>query len=167
MAVGWLGRPRLAPDWKITEGALGLTLPDDYKRLGETIPVGSYGGVVDLQPPSPQTCVDLRVMFARALDILRSIRKLPYPVYPDVPGLLPWARCRAEGAGMLFWLTDGGDPNDWPVVPSAINNDRWEEFDVGAVEFLLALVTDELPSEILRRRDYKPKFASDEDLFFE
>jgi hypothetical protein len=38
--VGWTGQPRWQPDWAVTERLLGLSLPDDYKTLLATIPMG-------------------------------------------------------------------------------------------------------------------------------
>ncbi|WP_253888166.1 hypothetical protein [Actinokineospora diospyrosa] len=107
---------------------------------------------------------DLPHMFAGALAILREeVEDLPYGVYPQIPGLLPWARCTRPGAGLLFWLVDGGDPDKWPVVLSDLNYDHWEEFDGTAVDILSALVAGELPSQILSRSEgaepYRPRQA--------
>lgn len=38
----------------------------------------------------------------------------PYPLYPQHGGLLAWGL--TQDADYLFWRTDDGDPDGWPVV---------------------------------------------------
>ena len=51
--IGWSGVPNWQPDWQITEALLGVALPDDYKALLSTVPVGEYAGTVLATPPRP------------------------------------------------------------------------------------------------------------------
>ena len=165
--VGWSGRPKYIQDWSVTERLLGLTLPDDFKELLRVIPMGKYAGTVLVSPPTSTGHLgDLTYTFRELFKTLRSLKgKVKvYPVYPDLPGLLPWGKCYRQLAGHVFWLADRGDPNDWPVVLTNTNLDQWELFDVGAVEFLTALVKDELPSDIIPSVAGLPRYKIYQDL---
>ncbi|MFL6140572.1 MAG: hypothetical protein ACJ72N_01720 [Labedaea sp.] len=151
----------------MTERLLGLGLPDDFKELLRVIPVGKYAGTVLVSPPtSTSHRGDLTYPFRELFKTLRSLRgkeKL-YPVFPDLPGLLPWAKCYRQLAGHVFWLADKGDPNEWPVVLTNTALERWEQYDVGAVEFLTVLVKDELPSDIIPSVAGLPRYRTYQDL---
>lgn len=151
----------------MTERLLGLTLPDDFKELLRVIPMGKYAGTVLVSPPTATGHLgDLTYPYREHLKTLRSLKgkeKL-YPIYPELPGLLPWAKCRGQLAGHVYWLADRGDPNDWPVVLTNTALERWEQYDVGAVEFLTALVKGELPSDIIRSVAGLPRYRTYQDL---
>ncbi|MEV6237201.1 hypothetical protein [Lentzea sp. NPDC051838] len=51
----------------------------------------------------------------------------------------------------MFWLADQGDPPEWPVVAWGADG-SWEQYDDGAVAFLVALVRGTLPSKLLAPR---------------
>ncbi|MFE9747138.1 hypothetical protein ACFYOT_19730 [Saccharothrix saharensis] len=57
-------------------------------------------------------------LFLESVKALAGLRNKPYPVYPDLPGLIPWAEFSGPISGELYWLADRGDPNEWPVVAS-------------------------------------------------
>ena len=162
--VGWSGLPKWQPDWEVTERLLGIALPDDYKELLRTVPVGQYAGTVLLTPPTLRGHEgDLLLVFREAMIRLTDGRKHPYGAYPALPGLIPWAQFSHPIAGTLFWLADQGDPNSWPVVAWGTGG-KWEEFDVGAVAFLIALVRGKLPSEALQPRPGAPAYETFQDV---
>lgn len=162
--VGWHGQPRWQPDWAVTERLLGLPLPDDYKALLTVIPMGRYAGTVLVSPPTLTGHVgDLLAMFRETMLGLADRRNRPYPLYPELPGLIPWAEFQHPMAGSVFWLADRGDPNSWPVVVYGANGD-WEEFDVGAVAFLIALVRGTVPSELVTPKPGAPAYKTFQDL---
>jgi hypothetical protein len=165
--VGWSGRPKYIADWSVTERLLGLALPDDFKELLRIIPVGKYAGTVLVQPPTSRGHVgDLVYLFQELFISLGSLkgRKKLYPVFPDLPGLLPWATSYRDNVGEVFWLADRGDPNKWPVVLVDTAFQRWEQYDVGAVEFLTALVKGELPSDIIPSVAGLPRYETYQNL---
>ncbi|GAA2997295.1 hypothetical protein [Actinokineospora diospyrosa] len=163
--VGWSSTPKMVPDWSVTERLLGFALPDDYKRLLEVLPVGEYGGTFLVQPPTVTGREgDLAALFEEVLEVLDSLDNVPYPIHPDVPGLLPWAEGLDGDVGELFWLTGDPDPNRWPVLVSDLNHMRWEQFDGGAVEVLTAFLSGRLPSEILPAEPLLPLYESLQDL---
>jgi hypothetical protein len=57
---------------------------------------------------------------------------IPYSVYPDAPGLLPWGR--DENGSVMLWLTEG-EPNDWPIVLVRIEGGH-ERWDLSLTSFL-------------------------------
>ncbi|MGE2818046.1 hypothetical protein ACQI5H_23315 [Mycobacterium heidelbergense] len=94
--VGWTERPTYNPDWDVTERLLGNRLPDDFKELLRVFPVGKFAGTVLVQPPRATGSEDdLLYLFKQVLSDLRKKKRSPYAVYPDRPGLLPWANCYA------------------------------------------------------------------------
>jgi hypothetical protein len=84
-------------------------------------------------------------------------------VFPDLPGLLPWADFSGPVSGQLFWLADRGDPNSWPVVVWGADG-RWEEHPGGVVAFLTALVRGELPTGIITTPPGAPAYRTFQDL---
>lgn len=162
--VGWTGQPRWQPDWSVTERLLGLVLPDDYKALLSTVPMGEYAGTVLVSPPtSAGQEGDLLAMFRETMVRLAGVGNRPYGLYPKSPGLIPWAGFDHPMGGVLFWLADRGDPNKWPVVVSGANGD-WDEYDVGAVAFLIGLVRGKVPSTLVTPKAGAPAYRTFQDL---
>ena len=163
--TGWSGRSYVTPDWDGVERALGLSLPGEYKELLSVFPPGMFvapraaDGHVIVHPPY----ADYLAQFETELDELREWRAahpadVPRPVFPEPGGMLPWARAARE---CLLWVRDSADPAGWTVAVS--NGGTWryreelpvvEEFDRGAVEFLIGLVTGEIRSRVLNPRGF-------------
>lgn len=162
--IGWSALPKWQTDWSHTERLLGVALPDDYKALLNTVPVGDYAGSVQVSPPTITGREhDHLAMFEEIMDMLNDGSKHPYAAYPQLPGLIPWAEFDYPMAGQLFWLADDGDPNKWPVVAWGAD-DTWEEFDVGAVPFLIALVRGKLPGGVVGAKPGAPAYRTVQDL---
>ena len=106
---------------------------------------------------------DLLAMFREAMIRLTDGRKHPYAAYPALPGLIPWAQFSYPIGGTLFWLADHGNPNEWPVVAWGTGG-HWEEFDVGAVTFLIALVRGKVPSKAVQPKPGATAFQTYQDL---
>jgi hypothetical protein len=162
--VGWSDLPKWQSDWQVTERLLGLALPDDYKALLNTIPMGKYAGTVRVNAATLRGQVgDLLAPFRELMLSLKSVRKSPYAVFPQLPGLIPWASFDHPMGGTLFWLADQGDPNSWPVVAWGADG-NWEEYDVGVVAFLIALVRGKLPSTLIAPKPGAPAYRTSQDL---
>jgi hypothetical protein len=128
-----------------------------------TVPAGMYAGTVRLNAPTRKGRVgDLLAIFPDVMATLKENSELPYAVYPQLPGLIPWASFEHSMGGELFWLADRGDPNDWPVVVWGTDG-SWEEFDVGVVAFLIAVVRGKLPSELIAPKPGAPAFQTSQD----
>jgi len=108
----------------------------------------------------PPRHLDYLRQFRTELRELREWRaehpaEVPRPVFPEPGGMLPWGRADRE---CLLWVCDSADPDEWTVAVS--NGGTWryrydenllvvEEFDCGAVDFLIGLVTGEIKSQVL------------------
>jgi hypothetical protein len=66
----------------------------------------------------------------------------PYTVYPASGGLLQWAG--TEQGHAAFWLTEGRDPNRWPILTTDDAHDEWQRFDGTTGEFVFRMLTDPL-----------------------
>lgn len=114
-------------------------------------------GRVIVQPPYQVDGVpDQLRQFETELGELRDWRAahpadVPRPVFPEPDGMIPWARSSRE---CLLWARDC--PDRWTVVIS--NGGIWrydrdsavlEGFDVGAVDFLIGMVTGQMTSQVL------------------
>lgn len=166
--TGWTGRSYVTPDWDAVERTLGVALPAQYKELLAVFPPGRFNaphlvqGSVTVHPPYQVDGVpDQLHQFAAELDELRDWRAehpadVPRPVFPEPEGMIPWARASRE---CLLWTRDSPDPDRWTVAIS--NGGVWrydpdsavvEEFDLGAVEFLIGLVSGQITSRVLNPR---------------
>lgn len=143
--TGW-DTPRVRTvDWAAVEARLGTALPGDYKRLVEIFGgEGAFDGFLRLQVPDAPSA---------GSDIVRHTEWLgewartrggglwePYPVYPAPGGVLQWAG--TEQADQVYWLTDGPDPDRWPVLAQEDVPDSWRRFDGSTGEFVHRLLTD-------------------------
>lgn len=155
-ATGWTGRSYVETPWDVVQAKLGFELPSDYRDLHAVFPPGTFDapGVLNgvmVQPPYrvdgvPDHLHQFEVEMQETEDWRRE-----HP--EDVPeGLVPWARADREG---LFWVCRSQDPEQWTVAVSS--GGIWgyddvpvvEEFDCGAVEFLIGFVTGSLHSRVL------------------
>ena len=148
-------------DWAAVESSIGVTLPDDYKALVEKFPDGLFQGFVKLIRPgavgSPRT--EFLGYYAHRLDDMRTWRedepkRFPYPIFPEPGGLLPWGV--SHRAGLFFWLTEGDDPGNWPVVIAEPEFEHWTRYDGPVCAFLEDIVSgrfDGAPYDIDLARD--------------
>lgn len=149
----------VAVDWVAIEAWLGTPLPDDYKRLAETLGPLDFGAYLWIHVP----CVEegrfdygdwLRETHRRARIEARAVPEDERPViHPEPGGLLAWGRSR--GSDVLFWDTSASeDPNKWTVVvrhlgPVPGSGLRpWHRYDLTLTEYLRHTVRPEweLPS---------------------
>ncbi|WP_189945483.1 hypothetical protein [Streptomyces roseolus] len=139
-----LAAPRHAVDWAAEEARLGTALPVDYKQLAEAFGEGAFDGWLRLYVPgSGGHGSDL---VGNAFGLAEHVRAHggapwePYAVYPAPGGLLQWGD--TEQADTFYWLTEGRDPDRWPIVAVEDDFDSWVRFDGTITEFLYRLLTD-------------------------
>ena len=108
-----------AGDWSHVEYEVGTRLPNDYKAF-----IGLYGsGVIGelpvwvFNPFAADPPHRLKQQGEGIFGAYRTLRAggyhLPYPLFPDPGGLLPWG---STGNGdYLQWLTVG-EPDQWTVI---------------------------------------------------
>ena len=126
------------------EARLGTRLPTDFKQLAEIFGYGAFDGFLTLYlPESDVLGMDL-VEHAEYLAgfAARSGTSLwePYGIHPALGGLLEWGS--SEQADQFYWLTEGDDPDLWPVLASEDIPDSWTRFDGTAAEFVFRMLTE-------------------------
>ena len=133
-------------DWPSVEAKLGTALPTDYRHLAERFGSGEFDEFLWLSTPDSSATHHDLVEEATSLGELAAadadIRGLyhPYQVFPAPGGLLRWAD--SVQADQFFWLTDGTDPNHWPIIACSEDYDRWERFDGSTTEFIYRVLKD-------------------------
>ncbi|WP_345675257.1 hypothetical protein [Yinghuangia aomiensis] len=155
--TGWEpGRRPQTVDWAAVERRLGTALPGDYKHLAEIFGHGAFDGYLELSvPDAPFAHADL----VRQSESLASFARThgngqwePHSLFPAPGGLLQWAA--SEQADRFYWLTDGPDPDKWPIVMSEDIPDSWEQYDGSTAEFVYRMLTDrQHPFSIARHFD--------------
>ncbi|PNE40489.1 hypothetical protein [Streptomyces noursei] len=141
--TGWDPQRARTVDWAAVEARLGTALPGDYKRLAELFGLGAFDGFLQLSVPDAPF---------KSSDIVRQSRWLaewarahgnrlwePYALFPAPGGLLEWAG--SEQADRFYWLTEGPDPDKWPIVMSEEIPDSWQRFDGSTAEFIHRMLT--------------------------
>ncbi len=152
------GRPS-APDWDRFARENGFEAPADYRLLIERYGVGGFGagglpgGWLLLLDPFPDgtSFVELSAWDRRNSRGLQ--RQFPdqypgWPMWPLAEGLLPWANT-ADG-DLVGWWTVGG-PDGWGTRFFG-RSDEFEEFEIGAVEFIVRLLRGQLGARDLDGR---------------
>jgi len=67
-----------------------------------------------------------------------------YPMYPEPGGLLTWGE--NEQGDLFWWLTEGDDPDRWPVVMWARGPAATFRFDCGMSGLLASMISGDVPS---------------------
>jgi SMI1-KNR4 cell-wall len=130
--------------WHEVESRIGTALPGDYKAFVERYGTGSIDSFLWIfNPFSRNEHVNLIAQVQTQLDALRALRDefgedLPYSLYPDDGGLLPFAA--TDNGDVLHWKTEG-TPDEWTVVVNDSRAPEYEEFRSGLTDFLSNLLT--------------------------
>ena len=112
-------------DWPAIEAELGTRLPSDYKDIVDLFGAGSFDEYFELAVPGGP-----------------GAGRNPWKRYGPEPasgGLLPWGWSESELG--LMWSTGATDPDEWTVVTQSDGGDE-QQFDCGAGEFILRMLTD-------------------------
>ncbi|WP_330250788.1 SMI1/KNR4 family protein [Nocardia sp. NBC_00565] len=139
--------PVIAPPWTRIEEAMAVGLPRDYRDFIDLYGDGAINDELGVNYPAWQqddtstlsTLVDVAEE-DNGYGVYESL-EMPFPGYPAPGGLLQWGG--NYNGDRLCWLTEGKDPDDWPVVVvfRHISDPSWRRFDGGMAAFLLAVVT--------------------------
>lgn len=146
--TGWEGRhqpPPHAVDWTAVEERLGTALPEDYKQIAEIFGCGAFDGYLRLYVPhAPLVSFDLvrQKEWLAEFAVDHGTFWEPYSIYPAPDGLLEWAGTEQEH--QVYWLTEGPDPNCWPILKTDEVRDEWERFDGTTGEFIFRMLTEPL-----------------------
>ncbi|NUS12754.1 MAG: hypothetical protein HOY69_15365 [Streptomyces sp.] len=134
--------PEHPVDWPAVEARLGTRLPGDYKRTVEVFGPGSFDGWLQLYSPlDPTSDLVEHTEWLRRWSTANGTRLWePYGLHPSPGGLLQWAA--TEQADAFYWITDGPDPDRWPVVAAADDNVFTDPFPGSTASYVCALLTD-------------------------
>lgn len=142
-------------NWRSIEEELGTRLPEDYKSFINAYGSGRIGGFLWILNPFSSNQVSNLVVQARLrLNDLRELKQdfgdegCPYPVFPEVGGLIPWGF--TDNGDLLLWLAEG-ESESWPVVISEGRGPIFERYEESTTSFLLKLVSGDIESSIIPR----------------
>ncbi|WP_330460744.1 SMI1/KNR4 family protein [Streptomyces sp. NBC_00820] len=129
-------------DWAWVYEQLGTRLPAEYVTLVETYGGSTWLDWLELHPPLHTGRLGL-VAEQWFRDAYRSLREdhpeyHPLPVWPEKGGFLPFASTIDGDA--ICWLTDGDDPDDWPLIVIPRHADQDGPLPMGLTDTLLAWV---------------------------
>lgn len=143
-------------DWSAVEAALGTALPADFKAFIGVYGSGEINCTLEINNPFHVEGDEPGEWWQGAAGRYQDFVPLPYPVFPEPGGLLPFGWL--GDINTLNWLTVG-PPDRWPVVyfhrDSCFDPNRgfFEVPGLSAVEFVLEAVT--------RRSPLLHRFGSD------
>ncbi len=137
-------------DWKSLEQDMGLVLPGDYEEYIELYGSGTMCAYFAIDSPfslASHYKVTTREGWLKWTGIYHCWgeepeSEVPFPLYPKVPGLLPWGIY--GDVDVLGWLTDT-DPTCWHIVYMDREKGFFDLPGVGFLAFLLAAIKGEAP----------------------
>jgi hypothetical protein len=151
----WAGTPLLP--WEQAQVVAGVRLPADYRAFVDLFGRGELRGELGIVTPRSLPGQPLGVgAVSRMINnidkqtgtVFRQLREdpitsCPFPVYPEPGGLLHWGG--NYNGDHCFWLTEGDDPDHWPVVVWLRGwlADGWHRYDMGMARFLLLALSGE------------------------
>ncbi|MFD8824383.1 SMI1/KNR4 family protein [Streptomyces sp. NPDC059605] len=142
--TGWTRERGAAVDWAAVESRLGTALPGDYKELVERFGHGDFDDYLGLLiadgPPGSLDLVEFNEFWARAAAENGGGSWRPYRLHPAPGGLLQWASTEQQSS--FYWLTEGTDPDRWPILVTDDDYGEWDRFDGSTAEFVHRLLTD-------------------------
>lgn len=144
--------PPLAPvgtptdsEWRIAEEELGVAIPGDYKQFMTEYGAGCIDGFLwtftpTIRNPHLNLCTQLGER-SSALRLLRDRYgwNIPYAIYPDANGMIPWAR--TDNGDTLYWART---TENYFIVVEDSRAPEWDEFALSTVEFLEKLLIGEI-----------------------
>jgi hypothetical protein len=139
-------------NWTAIEAQLGVSLPPDYRDYVEIYGSGLLANFIRVFNPFSASeylalipCVRAICETRRKLKQSEGDKEVPYDVYPDFPGILPWGN--DENGNTLYWLTKGR-ASEWPTVVGEGRGRRWQEFTLPTTSFLAKILTGEVKCDI-------------------
>ncbi|MFJ4188832.1 hypothetical protein [Kitasatospora sp. NPDC089509] len=139
-------RPATTP-WERSVEEVGFAFPSDYREFVDRYGCVRINGELSVAVPTLRSydggaVVGFPGFVSRTTEglaaELAADEDCPYPVHPEPGGLLSWGS--NLNADQFFWLTEGDDPDAWPVVAFYRSLEEWDRFDGGFAAFLLAVV---------------------------
>ena len=125
--------------WREIERKIGLVLPSDYRDFIFTYGSGLFAQFYRVcNPFDPSEWISLYASVERVCNSEGEIKRkfpdqVPYPIYPQEAGILPWGN--DENGNEYFWLTQGA-PDTWLVLSDEVRGEGFREYGCSITEFL-------------------------------
>jgi len=129
-------------EWRSLQQHLGLGLPSDWHDFGRYYGTGRFRDndrlIMNVFNPFASNVLH---EIGQYCDFFREAKgiigpdEVPYGIFPERPGLLPWGD--DHSGGRLCWLTIG-PPDQWPVIVNPPRDNYYEQFDMPMTSFLAA-----------------------------
>ncbi|MFG2575365.1 hypothetical protein [Streptomyces sp. NPDC048481] len=135
-------RPRLGDGgWERLAEQLGVGLPGEYRRVMELYGAGCWSGWLRFRDPLRTHAPRFTAFVEEVLEAYESLREghaewYPLAVFPAPGGFLPFAD--SIDGDYLGWLTEGDDPDAWPLIFWPRHADQGPPLERGLVDTLLA-----------------------------
>jgi hypothetical protein len=141
------------------EAALKTKLPDSYIEYAQTYGSGLFqNGNVDVlniyNPLAKKYAKFIKdqLKTAREYREEEGVEEFEYKVYPKKPGVLPLG---SNDAFALYYLVEGDDPENWPIVAKAHDDQTFSRYDLSLPDFLARLFKAEEPTPPWPNKWYK------------
>ena len=125
--------------WRDIERKLGTKLPSDYREFVFAYGTGLFAGFYRVYNPfAASEYIALLPQVQTVCEMERDFKErepdlVPYPIYPDPGGLLPWGN--DENGNYYFWLTEG-EPDEWAVAQNGVRGKGYSTHPCSMTEFL-------------------------------
>jgi hypothetical protein len=140
-------------EWTKTTALMGTRLPLDYMNYILAYGSGQIANFIwPFNPLSANKHLNLMEQVMPNLSALRVLKEefgseaVPYPLYYEPGGLLPWGR--TDNGDVMYWLTTGGNPDNWSIVVGEARGPDWEHYHESMTGFLEKLLTGQIVSAI-------------------
>jgi hypothetical protein len=126
-------------EWRMVEQKLGTPLPSDFRSFVLTYGSGLFAQFYRVYNPfAASEFTALAPSVERVCAAVRETKRdwpdsVPYRVYPDSPGLLPWGN--DENGNDYYWLTEG-PPDSWLVLSDEGRGEGFREYGRCMTDFL-------------------------------
>ncbi|MFI9045367.1 SMI1/KNR4 family protein [Streptomyces sp. NPDC053427] len=127
--------------WEGLFAELGTRLPAEYLTLMSEYGAGCWSEWLRFLTPLRTGERRFLDHVEETTDIYRSLREShpeyhPLPMWPEPGGFLPFAN--SVDADWLGWLTEGDDPDAWPLIVSPRHARQGEPWKHGLIDALVA-----------------------------
>jgi hypothetical protein len=129
--------------WQDIERQLDLVLPSDYRDFVFTYGSGLFAQFYRVYNPFAASeytalCPSIQRVCAAERETKHNWPdRVPYPIYPDRPGLLPWGN--DENGNDYYWLTKGA-PDTWLVLSDEVRGEGFRDYGCTMTEFLAGVL---------------------------
>jgi hypothetical protein len=145
-------------DWLRIFSGIGTRLPEDFVRTSQTYGPGTFYSLSHRWSASIHLhCNGLAIggflhtvpgrLTAIRLIKERRPKNVPFPLYWEPGGLLPWGLVSNDTD--LCWRVRGNLVDNWRVVVLRAGAGQFEEFDMSAIQFLARVIAGTVKCSLL------------------